>query len=106
MKIRGWGEQLWTRFQADTPKIAKRVRNVCAFVSGLALAVMTALLAAQSQIPGWFNDIYPYCIGVPAAIAFLCQFAEDKKLPEGSDEPGLPHKPHESHNPHGKGGRR
>lgn len=94
-KIKSLSCQLWIRFQSDTPKIARRIRNVCAFVSGLALAVMTALLAAQSQIPGWFNDIYPYCIGVPAAVAFLCQFAEDKKLPEGSDDLSLPHKPHQ-----------
>ena len=99
-KIKCFGSQLWTRFEADTPKIARRIRNVCAFISGLALAVMTALLAAQSQIPGWFNDIYPYCIGVPAAIAFLCQFAEDKKIPEGTDDPCLPRKPHQKGGKH------
>lgn len=70
--------RLAERFQADTPKIAGRVRNISAFISGLALAVMTALLAAQSPIPEWFNNIYPYLIGVPAAVAFACQFAEKK----------------------------
>lgn len=66
------------RFQADTPKIAKRVRNVAAFVSGLSMAVMTALITAQASIPDWFNRIYPYCIGLPAAVAFACQFSEKK----------------------------
>lgn len=72
-------EKLWQRFQSDTPKIAKRVRNVSAFVSGCALAVMTALLAAQSSIPEWFNRVYPYLIGAPAAIAFISQFSSKDK---------------------------
>ncbi len=71
-------KKLWSDFKADTPKIAKRVRNVAAGISGCALAVMTALLAAQSQIPDWFSKIYPYLIGVPAAIAFISQFSSNK----------------------------
>lgn len=71
-------ERLWANFKADTPKIAKRVRNIAAGISGCALAVMTALLAAQSQIPDWFNAIYPYLIGIPAAIAFISQFSSKK----------------------------
>lgn len=39
---------------------------------------MTALLSAQAAIPDWFSKIYPYLIGLPAAIAFAFQFAEDK----------------------------
>lgn len=66
---------LWEKFKSDTPKIARRVRNISAAISGCALAIMTALLAAQSNIPEWFNKIYPYLIGVPAAIAFISQFS-------------------------------
>lgn len=76
------------RFQADTPKIARRVRNVAAFVSGLSMAVMTALITAQASIPDWFNRIYPYCIGLPAAVAFACQFSE-KKMEEPLQSSGL-----------------
>lgn len=72
-------KDLWGRFQSDTPKIARAIRNIAAFVSGLALAVMTALLAAQSTIPTWFNNVYPYLIGVPAAVAFISQFSSDNK---------------------------
>lgn len=71
-------QKLWRKFKADTPKIAKRVRNIAAGLSGCALAVMTALLAAQSDIPNWFNKIYPYLIGVPAAVAFISQFSSKK----------------------------
>lgn len=70
--------KLWINFKADTPKIARRVRNIAAGISGCALAVMTALLAAQSQIPDWFSKIYPYMIGIPAAIAFISQFSSKK----------------------------
>lgn len=70
--------KLWNKFKADTPKIAKWVRNISAGISGCALAIMTALLAAQSNIPEWFNKVYPYLIGIPAAIAFVSQFSSKK----------------------------
>ena len=82
------------RFQADTPKIARRVRNVAAFVSGLSMAVMTALITAQASIPEWFNRIYPYCIGLPAAVAFACQFSE-KKMEEPLQSSGIQNPAHE-----------
>lgn len=78
-QITSFFRRLSERFQADTPKMASRIRNVSAFISGVALAVMTALLAAQSSIPEWFNNVYPYLIGIPAAIAFACQFSEKKE---------------------------
>lgn len=64
---------------ADTPKIARWIRNVSAGISGCALAIMTALLAAQSNIPEWFTKVYPYMIGIPAAIAFVSQFSSKKE---------------------------
>lgn len=70
--------KLLSKFKADTPKIAKWVRNISAGISGCALAIMTALLAAQSNVPEWFNKIYPYLIGIPAAIAFVSQFSSKK----------------------------
>jgi len=70
-----WYNRAYQRFQAKTPKVARRIRNISAFISGVSLAVMTALLSAQATIPDWF---YPYLIGLPAAIAFVFQFAEDK----------------------------
>lgn len=72
-------DKLWKKFKADTPKIARWVRNVSAGISGCALAIMTALLAAQSNIPEWFTKIYPYLIGIPAAIAFISQFSSKKE---------------------------
>lgn len=70
--------KLLSKFKADTPKIARWVRNIAAGISGCALAIMTALLAAQSNVPEWFNKIYPYLIGIPAAIAFISQFSSKK----------------------------
>lgn len=78
-QIQNLFNRLSERFQADTPKIAGGVRNISVFISGAALAVMTALLTAQSPIPEWFNNVYPYLIGIPAAIAFACQFSEKKE---------------------------
>lgn len=72
-------KKLWRKFKSDTPKIARWVRNISAGISGCALAIMTALLAAQSPIPDWFNKTYPYLIGIPAAIAFISQFSSKKQ---------------------------
>lgn len=72
-------KKLYKKFIADTPKIARWVRNISAAISGCSLAIMTALLAAQSTIPNWFNTIYPYTIGIPAAIAFISQFSTKEK---------------------------
>lgn len=93
-KIRTGIITLSRRFQADTPKIARRVRNVAAFVSGLSMAVMTALITAQASIPEWFNRIYPYCIGLPATVAFACQFSE-KKMEEPLQSSGIQNPAHE-----------
>ena len=70
--------RIWENFKADTPKVAKLVRNIAAFVSGCSLAIMTSLVAAQSTIPAWFEKAYPYMIGIPAAIAFISQFSSKK----------------------------
>lgn len=70
--------ELLCDFKAETPRIAKIIRNISTAISGCALAVMTALVTAQSQIPGWFNNIYPYLIGIPATIAFLSQFSNNE----------------------------
>lgn len=100
-KRSGIVRKIWTgiitlsrRFQADTPKVARWVRNIAAFVSGLAMAVMTALITAQAVIPEWFNSIYPYLIGLPAAVAFACQFSE-KKMEEPLQSSGLQNPAHD-----------
>lgn len=72
-----WYKRAYQRFQSKTPKIARRIRNISAFISGASLAVMTALISAQAIIPEWFNKAYPYLIGLPAAVAFAFQFAEE-----------------------------
>lgn len=82
-KRKRWYKRMYQRFQSKTPKIARRIRNISAFISGASLAVMTALISAQAIIPEWFNKAYPYLIGLPAAVAFAFQFAEedDKNVP-------------------------
>lgn len=74
---RHWYKRAYQRFQNRTPMIARWIRNISAFISGASLAVMTALISAQAVIPEWFNKAYPYLIGLPAAVAFAFQFAEE-----------------------------
>jgi len=46
-----------------------------------------------SQVPEWWNDIYPYLVGITAGMAFAAKFTQNydragnpiKKLPENSN---------------------
>lgn len=71
-------KNLINKFKAETPKFAKCIRNTAMAISGCALAIMTALVAAQSRIPDWWGTVYPYLVGIPAAIAFFSQFSTKK----------------------------
>lgn len=58
------------------PKFFRVVFWVCSLISGTALAVNTAILAAGGTTHEWWNDLYPYLIGIPAGMAFVCKFTQ------------------------------
>lgn len=68
------------RWQAETPRLYRRVRNLSMGISGCAVAINAAVMAARARVPEWFCTIYPYLVGVPAAIAFVLQFGERGKV--------------------------
>lgn len=72
-------EELKKRLKAETPDFFKKIRNGSLFVSGLAIAVNTSLIAAQATVPTWFYRVYPYLIAIPAAIAFISQMTKKDK---------------------------
>lgn len=54
-------------------------RNICwtgALISGTALAINTAITAGGGTTPVWWDDIYPYLLGIPAGAAFVAKFTQ------------------------------
>ena len=54
-------------------------RNICwtgALISGTALAVNTAIVAGGGTTHAWWDDIYPYLLGIPAGMAFVAKFTQ------------------------------
>ena len=72
------------RWKAKTPKIFKRIIKFALAISGLAIAVHGALVAAGAVEPDWWTAIYPYLIGVPAGMASVA------KITQSYDENGNP----------------
>ena len=74
-EIKKTGNEALKRWQEKMPKFFRVVMWICALISGTALAVNTAILAAQPH--DWWVEIFPYLIGVPAGAMFAAKFTCD-----------------------------
>lgn len=75
-KVRNTWDVIKHRWKNAMPKFFRIVFWVCSLVSGTALAANTAIVAAGGTTHEWWNEIYPYLIGVPAGMAFVCKFTQ------------------------------
>lgn len=66
--------QRWT---AAMPRFFRVVCWLSALVGGTALAVNTAIMSGGGQTHEWWQDIYPYLIGIPAGAAFVAKFTQN-----------------------------
>lgn len=71
-----WFNMIRQRWTNSMPKFFKVILCVSALVSGTALAVNTAIVAGGGVTPEWWNDIYPYLLGIPAGAAFVAKFTQ------------------------------
>ena len=86
---------LKTRWTNAMPKFFRMVCWVSALVGGTALAVNTAIMTGGGATHEWWNDIYPYLIGIPAGAAFVAKFTQNydrdgnpiKKRQPDADQP-------------------
>lgn len=90
-----WVRRQWQglsdRWRARSPKVFRRITNIGLAVSGVALAIQTALTAAGAMAPIWWCNVYPYLIGVPAGMAAVAKFTkEDEKQPKTQRQPRAP----------------
>jgi hypothetical protein len=58
------------------PKFFKVIMCVSALVSGTAIAVNTAITTGGGVPHEWWNDLYPYLLGIPAGAAFVAKFTQ------------------------------
>ena len=57
----------------------KFFRNICwvgTLISGAALAANTAITAGGGTTHAWWDNIYPYLLGIPAGMAFVAKFTQ------------------------------
>lgn len=71
-----WKMLKW-RWTSAMPRVFKSIMIVSSFVSGLSLAIHSALSASGVEESAWFQDILPYLIGFGAGIAFISKFTVD-----------------------------
>lgn len=75
--IKDFWKTLRSRWHNHMPKFFARICWICALISGTALAVNTAIMAGGGTTHEWWNDIYPYLLGVPAGMAFVAKFTQN-----------------------------
>lgn len=75
-RLFAWFDVLKERWSNKMPKFFKGVLCICALISGTALAVNTAIVAGGGVTHEWWNDIYPYLLGIPAGAAFVAKFTQ------------------------------
>lgn len=72
----GWWLTIRQRWSNTMPKFFKVILCVSALVSGTALAVNTAIVAGGGVTHEWWNELYPYLLGIPAGAAFVAKFTQ------------------------------
>ena len=75
-RAQDWFGVLKGRWSSTMPKFFKVILCICALVSGTALAVNTAIAVGGGVTHEWWNNLYPYLLGVPAGAAFVAKFTQ------------------------------
>lgn len=69
------------------PRFFKRICWVCSLISGTALAVNTAVMAAGAEMPEWWAQAFPYLVGIPAGMAFMAKFTVNGGYDDHTPDP-------------------
>lgn len=70
-------ETLRSRWRNTMPKFFSRICWVCTLISGTALAANTAITAGGGTTHAWWDNVYPYLLGIPAGMAFVAKFTQN-----------------------------
>ena len=84
--VKQFGNEVSNRWKGKMPKFFKKVMWACGLVSGTALAVNTAIMAAGAQPHEWWVEIFPYLVGIPAGMIAVCKFTVEGGFPEDDNK--------------------
>lgn len=64
------------RWKAKVPVFFKWVMGFGASLASVALAIQMALNSAGASVPGWWESLYPYLIGMGAGMTACGKFTQ------------------------------
>lgn len=64
------------RWRNAMPRFFRVIFWACSLISGTAIAVNSAILAAGGTTHEWWQNMFPYLVGIPAGMAFVCKFTQ------------------------------
>lgn len=70
------------RWKAECPKIFKNILRLSLALSGVALAINTAMVSGGANIPEWWSATYPYLVGVGAGAAAVAKLTKEHNSEE------------------------
>ena len=72
---RSW-RKITKRWRNAMPRFFRVIFWVCTLVSGTAIAANSAITLAGGTTHDWWNDLFPYLVGIPAGAAFVAKFTQ------------------------------
>lgn len=80
--MKNWWKIIKERWRSKTPVFFKKVIWIGTSVSGVAIAINTALGMAGAMAPVWWCNVFPYLVGVPAGMAAIAKLTRDDSKDE------------------------
>lgn len=65
------------RWKANTPKFFKNIIYIAIIISTSAIGIQTTLLSTNSVIPHWWEEVYPYLIGIGAGMSSVAKLTRE-----------------------------
>ena len=62
------------RWSKAMPKFFKMIFSVAAAIGVVALAINTAMISGGATPPEWWNEIFPYLLGISGGAAAVAKF--------------------------------
>lgn len=70
-------KQVIERWYAHTPKFFKNIIYIAIIISTSAIGIQTTLISTGSSIPEWWEQVYPYLIGIGAGMSAVAKLTRE-----------------------------
>lgn len=67
------------RWHSNTPKFFKNIIYIAIIISTSAIGIQTTLLSTNSIIPAWWQEAYPYLIGLGVGASAVAKLTREYK---------------------------